>query len=66
MFRWIYEEVIYIPLIMIACSHFYAFFCIEIIIQNHLIENEWTAKFFYYNMIWQICLSCLDAVKGPF
>lgn len=66
MFRWIYEEVIYIPLTMIAYSHFYAFFCIEIIIQNHLIENEWTAKFFYYNMIWQICLSCLDAVKGPF
>jgi len=38
----------------------------EIIIQTYLIENEWTAKFFYYNMIWQICLSCLDAVKGPF
>lgn len=51
---------------MIACSHFYAFFCMEIIIQTYLIENEWTAKFFYYNMIWQICLSCLDAVKGPF
>lgn len=42
---------------MIACSHFYAFFCMEIIIQTYLIENEWTTKFFstIYN-IWQIYL----------
>ena len=40
---------------MIAYSHFYAFFCMEIIIQTYLIENEWTAKFFLL-YIWKICL----------
>lgn len=48
---------------MVAVSYFYTFNCMEIIIQTHLIENEWTAKFF--STIYGKSI-CLNAVKGPF